>query len=175
MKRDQLVAGLESIKNKIKELKKKRFKYFIRGKYIPTHGQIELIESPDKLMLAFAFVKKQFVETEIEEDSLASELGFTSVKLKDKDEEQLYFGYTLEEWTEEFKMKASEIQNNYQIEELEKAKEKFKGYRTEDDRFAEDVNKFSGLFVDLGISTGQEPDQSWEDVANEDDSPKLLD
>jgi hypothetical protein len=57
----QLVAEqISAIQNKIKELSKLRFKYFIYGKYIPGFGDIKTIEDITTLLKAFSFVKSQF-------------------------------------------------------------------------------------------------------------------
>jgi hypothetical protein len=48
----QLVAEqISAIQNKIKELSKLRFKYFIYGKYIPGFGDIKTIEDITKTVL----------------------------------------------------------------------------------------------------------------------------
>lgn len=149
MKRENLNANLAAIKLKINELSKKRFKYFIHGKYIPGYGTIQLLEDPTQLVKAFGFVKSQFSNDD-DLSSIESELGFTIGK-EVEEETQTYFGFELSEWTEEFKMRASEIQNVLAIEELKTALKTFKGYRTEDEKFESDAKKFSTLFSELGL------------------------
>lgn len=156
MKKEELSANLAKMKTALTELKKKRFLYFIHGKYIERFGALQLIDDTQILVEAFAFVKSKF---ELKDLSLADELNIT---IKEKESEDLYLGYTLEEWTTEFKMRAKEIQNDDAIIQLEKAIKKFKSYRTEDDKFAEDVNKFSNLFTELGINNSTS--QAWETV-----------
>lgn len=151
MKRENLNNQLETIKTKINELSKKKFRYFINNKYIAGFGPLQLIETKTELVKAFSFVKSQFQTENFE--SIEAELGLQQTV---EVEEQTYLGYDFSEWTEEFKMKASELQNESNIENLKKALKTFKGYRTEDEQFESDAKKFSDLFLDLGITESEE-------------------
>jgi hypothetical protein len=145
----QLVAEqISAIQNKIKELSKLRFKYFIYGKYIPGFGDIKTIEDITTLLKAFSFVKSQFNCSETTE--LANELGLVQESIAEQ-EDLTYLGFTLEEWTEEFKTKAKELQTATQLEQLELAETKLSKYLSESDLLNKDYNEFKSLFSQLNI------------------------
>ena len=156
MKRSELNLQLNQIKNTISILQKKKFRYFIHGKYITGFGALQLINDLETITKAFSFVKSQF-QSDKNLSDIELELGIKSNE-KEKDE-QTYLGFSLSEWKDEFKVRVEEIQNQNNIEQLQKALKKLKSYRTEDQKFEEDVNKFSKLFDELGIDVSKQVTQ----------------
>jgi hypothetical protein len=138
MERKELRQTLSKMKNKISELEKKRFKYFIAGKYIPSHGEVRIIEDEESLANAYAFVKKQFKNVSND----AEEIGIKIVKT----DEALFLGYSLEEWKEEFKTRACELQNDSLIEQLTDSYEELSGFKSEDEKFQDALDKYNHLF-----------------------------
>lgn len=144
-----LAEQINLIENKLKELSKNKFRYFIYGKYIPGYGDIKLLETHEDLIKCFNFVKSNFHNKKIEDT--ANELGIrNSTKLNE--EEQTYLGYTLPEWKEEFKTKVKEIQNLQDIEALKKAKKDLKKHLSEEDKLNSEFNKISDTLYTLGIN-----------------------
>ena len=142
---------LNLIDQKIKELSKKKFRYFIYGKYIPGFGDIKLIETKEELLKCFGHIKSNF-NNENKINMLANELN---LKIEDSEieiEEETYLGYTYEEWKEEIQSKANEIQNKEDIENLKKSKKKLSKYLSEDDKFNNDFNSVESLLSKLCIN-----------------------
>ena len=133
--REKINEQLELINSKISNLSKKKFRYFIYGKYIPGFGDIKLIETKEELIKCFANIKSKFNNNN-EVHMIADELKLNIDKKEIQ--EEIFLGYTYEEWKEEFQTKASEIQTKEDISKLEKAKKKLKKYLSEDDKLEND-------------------------------------
>ena len=156
--REKINEQLELINSKINNLSKKKFRYFIYGKYIPGFGDIKLIETKEELIKCFANIKSKF-NSNNEVHMIADELKLNIDKKEIQ--EEIFLGYTYEEWKEEFQTKASEIQTKEDISKLEKAKKKLKKYLSEDDKLENDfksseeiLNKY---FINVNEMVGYEP------------------
>ena len=150
--REKINEQLEFINSKINNLSKKKFRYFIYGKYIPGFGDIKLIENKEELIKCFANIKSKF-NNDNEVQLIADELKLDIVNKEIQ--EETFLGYTYEEWKEEFQTKANEIQTKEDISKLEKAKKKLKKYLSEDDKLENDFKSLEEILNKYSINVNE--------------------
>ena len=150
--REKINEQLELINSKISNLSKKKFRYFIYGKYIPGFGDIKLIENKEELIKCFVNIKSKF-NNDNEVQLIADELKLDIVNKEIQ--EETFLGYTYEEWKEEFQTKANEIQTKEDINKLEKVKKKLKKYLSEDDKLENDFKSSEEILNKYSINVNE--------------------
>ena len=120
----------KSIQEKLTLLKNKRYKFFMSRVYIPGFGSIESLDTKEQVINAYSFVKKQFTQ---ENHSDLSDIGLESIKQLD----ELYNGYSLEDYQDEFKIKVEQLNDEESIKQLEKLYEQLDELKTREDKLSD--------------------------------------
>ena len=120
----------KSIQEKLTLLKNKRYKFFMSRDYIPGFGSIESLDTKEQVINAYSFVKKQFSQ---ENHSDLSDIGLESIKQL----EELYNGYSLKDYQDEFKIKVEQLNDEESIKQLEKLYEQLDELKTREDKLSD--------------------------------------
>ena len=120
----------KSIQEKFTLYKNKRYKFFMSRDYIPGFGSIESLDTKEQVINAYSFVKKQFSQ---ENHSDLSDIGLESIKQLD----ELYNGYSLEDYQDEFKIKVEQLNDEESIKQLEKLYEQLDELKTREDKLSD--------------------------------------
>lgn len=130
----------KSIQEKLTLLKNKRYKFFMSRDYIPGFGSIESLDTKEQVINAYSFVKKQFTQ---EKHSDLSDIGLESIKQLD----ELYRGYSLEDYQEEFKIKVEQLKDEEMIIKLKKLYSQLEELKTREDKLQELNNILSSINI----------------------------
>ena len=98
--------------------------------YIPGFGSIESLYTKEQVINAYSFVKKQFSQ---ENHSDLSDIGLESIKQL----EELYNGYSLKDYQDEFKIKVEQLNDEEMIIKLEKLYSQLEELKTREDKLQE--------------------------------------
>lgn len=126
------------MKKQIEKLESVEYpEYKTDSKYIEKFGIVKELDSLDIVAKAFTFVKSNFQGF----DNAYDELGITT---KDS-EKPKYMGYSLENWTSDFKIRVQQLTDLKKIKDLNNALEVLNKHRSEDDIFNEDMESISDI------------------------------
>lgn len=134
IKRDELLAKKGEITAKMQEIEKGQKKVrYITNRYYEGIGIVSEMDEPE-LVAALKDLKERFKEN-TEYDQLSQELGLPVRQKKEDDDEPTYLGYTYDEWMEDFKTRATYLNNEATLDKLDEALDIIERNLSEEDKF----------------------------------------
>ena len=138
--RENLMASLAELQNKIEGFKTVEFTYHIQRSW-PGVGCISDISTPVELVRAYLQIHDG---AEKKYNALVA-LNMLDGSFPELMNNNSYYGYTLDEWDKEMLTKRNELATEAEIDRLNQAIEILKNNMSEDDKFNADMDMVENL------------------------------